>query len=249
MAKIYEITSKFYDELVGDTFRVRMLPVRKWLLKSVSPLPCRLLDLACGTGSAAVDYARLGADVTAADINKKFVEISKRRFQKEKVKVQAVQADMRNFKFAKTFDIVTCNYDSLNHLSAKRELKQVLKSVSNALKPGGHFFFDVFTPFAHEHLWPHWHGISAQENWNLFYQGSFDSKTRRGHLKAIYFLRNRTGLFAREIEDLWEISWSPQEIIEALRETGFRIVSATDAPKITPGEAPKARMFYLTQRK
>jgi SAM-dependent methyltransferase len=38
---------------------------------------------------------------------------------------------------------VTCEYDALNHVPRKRDLRNVAREVSRALKPGGCFFFDV----------------------------------------------------------------------------------------------------------
>ncbi len=40
-------------------------------------------------------------------------------------------------------DLVSCEFDALNHVPRKADLALVAKAVARALRPGGHFCFDV----------------------------------------------------------------------------------------------------------
>jgi SAM-dependent methyltransferase len=65
-----------------------------------------------------------------------------------------MRGDMRNFRLPERGDLVLCEFDALNHVPRKEDLARVANSVSRALRPGGHFFFDVNNRLAFEKFWP-----------------------------------------------------------------------------------------------
>ncbi len=57
----------------------------------------KVLDLCCGIGRHSVEFARLGYRVTAVDITALFLAQARERAKHEKVEVDFVQDDMREF--------------------------------------------------------------------------------------------------------------------------------------------------------
>lgn len=58
--------------------------------------PCRVLEIACGTGTNAVYLASRGFDVTAVDIARTALDRARKRAADAKVSVRFVEADMFN---------------------------------------------------------------------------------------------------------------------------------------------------------
>lgn len=91
----------------------------------------RTLDFGCGHGMAAVVMARRGADVTAFDVSRGYLEEARLRAKANRVHVRFVKADGEKLPFADaTFDRVWGNA-ILHHLDvgqAGREIHRVLAS-------------------------------------------------------------------------------------------------------------------------
>ncbi len=61
---------------------------------------------------------------------------------------------MRAFRLTEPVDLVLCEFDALNHIPRKPDLARVASAVARALRPGGHFYFDVNNRLAFETIWP-----------------------------------------------------------------------------------------------
>lgn len=121
----YKLLAKYYDRLfpVQSAWFDR---IRAEILDSILPEIDSVCDLACGTGRTALMFARQGIRVFALD--------------------------MRCFSLPEPVDLVTCEFDALNHVGRRSDLARVAKCVYRALRPGGHFYCDVNNRVAFEEL-------------------------------------------------------------------------------------------------
>ena len=103
-------------------------------------------DLACGTGTTALILARKGINMYAVDLSPLMCRIAREKAGRARLPVRVLRADMRSFRLPESVDLVTCEYDALNHVPRRADLRMVAKAVERVLRPGGHFFFDVNTP-------------------------------------------------------------------------------------------------------
>ena len=60
---------------------------------------------------------------------------------------------MRTFRLPKAMDLITCEFDALNHVPRKADLRRVARAVARALRAGGHFLFDVNNSLGFERYW------------------------------------------------------------------------------------------------
>ena len=67
--------------------------------------------------------------------------------------VTFVPGDLRTFDLQRTFDLITCVFDSLNNLVAEGDLLAALKRAQAHLAPGGLLAFDVNTRLGVRELW------------------------------------------------------------------------------------------------
>lgn len=134
----YDRLARFYDDIMDDP-RGRVARISE-LVERYRPDPESLLDLACGTGAVLEHLAwvprRAGLDA------------SKEMLAEARAKLPGVElfcADMPNFALGRRFDVVTCAFDSINHLLDFRHWESTFSAVADHLTEGGLFVFDVNT--------------------------------------------------------------------------------------------------------
>jgi demethylmenaquinone methyltransferase/2-methoxy-6-polyprenyl-1,4-benzoquinol methylase len=111
--------------------------------RAVAPRPGqRILDLAAGTGTSSVSFARSGADVVAADFSPGMIAEGKRRYGGIP-NLDFVEADATALPFVDDeFDTVTMSFGLRNVAGAQTALAELLR----VTKPGGRI---VICEFSH----------------------------------------------------------------------------------------------------
>jgi 2-polyprenyl-3-methyl-5-hydroxy-6-metoxy-1,4-benzoquinol methylase len=112
-------------------------------LKLTKPEGRLALDLCCGPGRCSVALARRGFSVTGVDRTRWLLAQAKRRARAARVRIEWVQADMRDFVRPGTFDLVLSMFTSFGYFDDKREDLTVLQNMFASLRPGGTCLIDV----------------------------------------------------------------------------------------------------------
>lgn len=245
----YRYLAKFYDQLQADAPE-RNRHARRKVLRNILPRVRSVCDLGCGTGSTAVELARLGLKVYAVDLSPTMCRLARQKARRAAAPVRVLCADMRSFRLPEPVDLVLCEFNPLNHLPRKNALPRALRAVARALRPGGHFFFDVNTRQTYQKLYPGCH-VFETRNFCLVMRGGYDRQRQKGWLELDWFLpKGRLWRRSRErIEDVW---WTDAEIRRALRATGFARIQSWDGVQVRPrmpGSRPGHDTYYLARKK
>ena len=104
---------------------------------------CDLLDLACGPGRHALEFARRGSSVTGVDGAKKFIEEAKKKAAEESLEIQFIHEDMRQFVKEEAYDLVVNLFTSFGYFEDKNDDLLVLKNVHRSLRENGVLFLDL----------------------------------------------------------------------------------------------------------
>jgi SAM-dependent methyltransferase len=103
----------------------------------------RVLDVAAGTGNAAIPAAKAGADVTASDLTPELFDAGKRRAEAEGVTLEWVEADAERLPFDdESYDVVMSSIGAMfapHHQDVADELVRVCR-------PGGTIGMLNWTP-------------------------------------------------------------------------------------------------------
>lgn len=134
----YERFATFYDEVMDDPAE-RAQRVDEAIAR-FRPEPATLLELGCGTGSI---LARLtcGADLFGLDRSPEMLSVARTKVPGARL----VEGDMADFALGRTFDVVACVFDSINHLLDLASWDRLFECVHDHLVPDGLFVFDVNT--------------------------------------------------------------------------------------------------------
>jgi SAM-dependent methyltransferase len=148
----YELLAVYYDRLF-EPIRAPMGRARREILGDILKRAEAACDLACGTGTTAVELARRSIRMYAVDASPRMCRLARRKVREAGVRMRVLHADMRSFRLPETVDLVTCEFDAVNHIPRKDDLDRVARAVASALRPGGWFFFDVNSQAAFEKVW------------------------------------------------------------------------------------------------
>ena len=95
----------------------------------------KILDVGCGGGIFCEPLARLGADVTGIDTNKKAIQSAKDHAKSEKLKIKYLNTNLKNINSRTKFDIITC-MEVLEHVD---DIQLVIEYIKKNLKVNGLF--------------------------------------------------------------------------------------------------------------
>jgi len=100
----------------------------------------RLLDIGCGGGVLAEEFARLGCQVTGIDISDESLAVARAHAQTEGLSIAYQAGSAAQLPFDESsFEVVSC-CDALEHIP---EWRQVITEVRRVLKPEDLFLFDT----------------------------------------------------------------------------------------------------------
>lgn len=243
----YRWLAQFYDDIgFGMT---PFTAARQAILGPIYPRIHSACDLACGTGATAVGFAHRGLPAFAVDLSPTMCRKTRELAREEKVKVSVVCADMRDFVLPQQVDLISCEYDALNHVPEKSDLARVAAAVKRSLNPGGYFYFDVNMRPAFA---TNWSKTSVIERPGFFVTMECTSAPSldRARAEVTIFVQSEKNRWKRYRERVDQVCWSDREIRATLKASGFRTVRAWDANPFLPDDfyyLPGYRMFYLAR--
>lgn len=209
----------------------------------------RILDLACGYGRHALEFARRGYEVVGVDITEDYVNYGNQEASKEKLNAHFILSDIREVNFESEFDVVLNMADgAIGYLENDIENMKIFKVIAKALKPGGQHFMDIMSgDYAEVHfpcqLWDAGQkGLTLSGfEWNhetkTMLYGQLDYKYGEVLPKPEMELENPTRLYSMK-----EVS----EIMEAL---GMTFIEAYADTSGTPASANGFQMMAFSKKK
>ena len=244
----YRWLAEFYDQIFSG-FRPVMNAARQHILGPVLPQVETACDLACGSGTTALTLARQGIKMFAVDLSPLMCRLVRQKARGAGLPLRVLCADMRKFRLPEAVDLITCEFDALNHVPRKEDLRMVAEAVARATRPGGYFFFDVNNRSGFERYWSGTHWIERPDV-IMVMRNDHDPRRDRAWSDIELFIKEGR-LWRRRQERIEEVCWSSGEIRKALREAGFERVRAWDAAPFFKNNAamrPGCRTFYLARR-
>lgn len=215
-----------YDALMADgAYRRRAAFLERRLRKSPIPVET-VLDLACGTGTIACLLAERGYEVLATDGSEEMLtQAAAKAAGLERPPLFLRQA-MPRLRLARPVDAVVSTLDSLNYLTAERDLRETFRRVRRWLKPGGLFLFDVNTPYKLRRMDGQLYMDETEDSvcvWRTF----FSEKKQVCTYQVDLFRLRPDGAWDRSFEEHRERAWSEEVLRECLREAGFSALRLT----------------------
>jgi SAM-dependent methyltransferase len=244
MPSPYSRIAPVYDCTVGFPFFLRVRDAFERLVRRYGIRFGSAADIGCGTGLFACYLNRCwGVPVYAIDKSAAMLCQAHRNCQS--TGVCFLQQDIRCLALPSPVDLITANFDTLNHLKEPEDLRLALHHVASNLRAGGHFYFDVLTPCQTRG------GYSvtvpdhcAMGSW-LHQQIRWEPRRR---LLQIIAVRRQAGSCRPIVERITVRAYSPAEINRYLAEAGFVIRGVHDEANLRTAVDCPPRIIVIAQK-
>ncbi len=143
----------FQNEDFWRTVRPILFRQRRWEMATedvnsiISLLKLRpgskVLDLCCGVGRHALEFARRGYVVTGVDATATYIREARRKAKHEGLEISFFKQDMRRFRRTNTFDVVINLFTSFGYFRTQRDDVRVATHMCTALRKGGFFVIEL----------------------------------------------------------------------------------------------------------
>lgn len=193
-----------------------------WINKLLPPSAfSTLLDVGCGPGIYAEQFAKLGYQVTGVDFSERSIRYAIQSAQEKMLDISYLYQDYLKLDLKKQFDasvMIYCDYGALS--TADRHT--VLKNIHRHLKPGGCLLLDVFSM-------ERFHRFGESQTWELCPEGGFWLADSYLEMNGCYRYLDRVTLemhsiFSEKREStyyLWNTCFSQESLVRETREAGF----------------------------
>jgi SAM-dependent methyltransferase len=156
-----------------------------------------------------------------------------------------VQSDLCDMKLDRTFDTITCLYDSLNYLTTPQMLQKAFGQINKHLQPNGLFIFDMNAPYAFETDMFTQSDHRARQQLQYDWIANYDRQTHLCQVEMTYSRRNDAGEVAQFKEMHCERSYAMDEIEDCLQLSGLRLLESFDSYRLSPPHAQSERWYFV----
>lgn len=142
MSTFHDI-APYYDLIYADKDYAAEAAYMQGLLRRSSVRDgSSLLELGCGTGRHAAEFAKLGYSVIGVDASDDMLAEARERAGTAAGRLHFSQADLRTLRLDRQFDAVLACFHVLNYQTSDEDLAAAFATAAAHLNPGGVFLFD-----------------------------------------------------------------------------------------------------------
>ena len=185
----------------------------------------RMLDLACGPGLYAEQFAARGFDVTGVDFSPVSLGYAREQAARQGLEIDYREQDLTRCRFDGPYDVATIIYGEFCTFSDK-ERRSLLERIRRALEPGGLLVLDVFTErYARRNrTCDEWYVSTRNGFWqegpHLVLQQHFHYESLSASV-ARYTIVEEDGAYRQF--SVWWRHFTAEEITGLLHEAGFEV--------------------------
>ncbi len=227
-----------------DTGRWASAPVQVEQLIALLDIPtgASVLDLCCGLGRHAFEFAQHGHKVTGVDRTQYYLEKARNQAEAEKLAIEFVLEDMREFCRPDMFDCAINLWSSFGYFEDPEDDRRVLLNVFQSLKKDGKIVMEMGGKeiFARDFREQNWH--EADGNFLLEERTIHENWSR---------VENRWIVFRDNIRQEFTFSlrlYSGAELSELLKECGFRGVEIFGDLSGNPYDQDATRLVAVAKK-
>jgi cyclopropane fatty-acyl-phospholipid synthase-like methyltransferase len=107
-------------------------------------LGSNVIDLASGAGRHSILFAEKGFNVTSVDLSENLLEVARKTSEKLGLKINFVNADLRNFCITSRFDLAVNLFTSFGYFNSDKQNYSLFSTAYNLLNDNAFFVLDFF---------------------------------------------------------------------------------------------------------
>ena len=186
----------------------------------------KILELGCGTGKHTIRLACEGHELTGLDRAPEMLKKAKKKAKSEGLKISWIQGNIEDFDGREEFDVVV-SCDVLYHFLELSGLRKAFVAAFKSLKPGGEFFFQMYTKKYFENVSRELpYGGRVGKN---FFIWENETSSDLLEITVSVFSPAKNGLFELNEVVVLERAYSKEEIKSSLKKAGFKGIKISSA--------------------
>jgi len=195
-----------------------------WIYEIAPPVRfSKLLDLGCGPGLYAERFCNKGYEVTGIDFSIRSINYAREKAKLENKNIKYLNKNYLEIDYNNEFELITLIYCDLG-VFPDLQRDELLQTVYSALKDGGKFIFDVFTPNNYE-------SKNESNTWGLNDGSGFWKPDTHISLDSHYIYENNVRLNQSIVIDkedkvdvfrILDHSYTRDSILEVISKVGFK---------------------------
>ena len=245
----YSAFAQVYDRLTSEiSYRQRAEYFRQLMKLHGGREDGILLDLACGTGSLSVEFARMGYDVIGVDSSCDMLSVALGKNAGLAKEVLYLCQDMAELDLYGTVGTAVSALDSLNHVTDPAKLQQALDRVSLFLEPGGLFLFDANSVYKQRSVLGNNTFVYDMADVYCVWQNSFRPQTNTVDISLDIFEEQSPGVYIRREEAFSERAYTEEEWADMLRRAGLELLAVYGDDGFDAPRPDSQRLIYVTRK-
>lgn len=223
----YKVGELIYDANIYDGLNTFLFDFQFYLNWMPKLKNTKVLELCCGSGRLTIPLAKNGVNISGLDNSITMLAKAKLSAQNAGVKIDFIEADIRNFDLTDKFDLIFIPFNSIHHLYQNQDLFSVLENVKKHLKEGGLFLFDCFNPnmdyiIASEKVKTKIADYETLDGRKIQIEQTmkYENNTQINRIKWHYFINNKFN----SIQNMDMRLYFPEELDSYLKSNGFDVL-------------------------
>jgi SAM-dependent methyltransferase len=245
----YDYLARVYDRLTSDIDYSKVANYTLEICRRYLNRPLdKLLDLACGTGSHAIALAKKKIEVTGIDISGAMLTEAIDKSTSENTNILFSKQDMCSFEIHGNVDVITCCFDSVNHILDPSCFGKMMKNVDKYLVPGGLFIFDVNSEYKFKKIYGNNVYIESFDDLTFIWQNHFDKNSGIVEFEMTFFTRHKDGRYVKHKESNFERLYTGDEIASYINCTSLEQMAIYDGFSFKSLHKRSQRISYILKK-
>lgn len=187
----------------------------------------KIMDLGCGTGEITIRLSNKGYEMVGVDYSTAMLNHAKKKAVSENAaSIQWVHQDIKELEGFEAVDMAISFCDVINYLIKPEDIEQAFLRISESLKPGGLFLFDVHhLPFIMEYYMNETFADVTDEAAYIWFCHPGEAYGEMIHDLTFFYLNK--GMYEKVTEKHYQRAYSINFYKEILKRTGFENIKVT----------------------
>lgn len=245
----YSDFAAVYDTFMDET------PYESWcefivsLLRKEGIPDGLMLELGCGTGNFTQLLERAGYDMIAIDNSMDMLLVAREK-QRERGRdsILYLQQDMREFELYGTVRAVVSVCDSINYLTAFKDVVRSFRLVNNYLDPAGIFLFDFNTVYKYKEVIGDTVIAENREECSFIWENYYDEEEQINEYDLTIFVKEGE-LYRKFTETHFQRGYTLEQMKLALEQAGMEFIAAFDSDTHGEVRADSERIYVMAREK
>lgn len=244
----YHSFAQAYDALIAQQIDYSAMAKRVCqLISNYKGTRSLVLDLACGSGSLALELMRMGSDVIGVDSSPEQLMIAREKLSLNGFSPLLLCQDMTELDLYGTVEAVVCTMDSLNHLESGEQFACALSRAALFLEPGGLLLFDLNTVYKHRCVLADHTFVYDSDPFYCVWQNEYQADQDRVQIDLDLFIHEK-GTYRREQEQFAELAYPHEVVVDMLKQAGCSLLACYDGYEEQLVSDTTERILYIARK-